>query len=80
MALDHSRLGLENKSGRFFCVRQVYFTKSCQQVWGRVNQQQQQILLKIGKSLITLLSHPQIAYELIEAGGAEDILQNKIYI
>ena len=41
--LDHSRLGLENKflenkSGRIFCVRQVYFTKSCQQVWGRVNQ------------------------------------------
>ena len=43
MALDHSRLGLENKflenkSGRIFCVRQVYFTKSCQQVWGRVNE------------------------------------------
>ena len=43
MALDHSRLGLENeflenKSGRIFCVRQVYLTKSCQQVWGRVNQ------------------------------------------
>ena len=30
--------------------------------------------------IITLLFHPQIAYELIEAGGAEDILQNKIYI
>ena len=35
MALDHSRLGLENekslenKSGRIFCVRQVYLTKSC---------------------------------------------------
>ena len=43
-------------------------------------QQQQQILLKIGKYLITLLSHPQIAYKLIEAGRAEDILQNKIYI
>ena len=26
-------------------------------------------------SLVTLLSHPQIAYELIEVGGAEDILQ-----
>ena len=38
IALDHSRLGLENKSGRIFSVRQVYFTKSCQQVWGRVNQ------------------------------------------
>ena len=38
MALDHSRLGLENKSGRIFCVRHVYFTKSSQQVWGRVNQ------------------------------------------
>ena len=43
-------------------------------------QEQQQILLKIGKWLITLLSHPQIAYELIEAGGAENILQNKIYV
>ena len=43
MALDHSRLGLENKflenkSGRIFCFRQVYFTKSCQQIWGSVNQ------------------------------------------
>ena len=42
MALDHSRLGLENKflekkSGRIFGVRQV-LTKSCQQIWGRVNQ------------------------------------------
>ena len=43
-------------------------------------QQQQQILLKIGKYLITLLSHPLIAYKLIEAEGAEDILQNKICI
>ena len=38
MALDHSRLSLENqflknKSGRMFCVRQVYFTKSCQQIF-----------------------------------------------
>ena len=43
MTLDHSRLGLENKfwenkSGRIFCVWLVYFTKSCQQIWGRVNQ------------------------------------------
>ena len=43
MALDHSRLGLENeflenKSGLTFCVRQVYLTKSCQQIWVRVNQ------------------------------------------
>ena len=37
-ALDYSRLGLENKSGRIFCVRQVYFTKSCQQIWRCVNQ------------------------------------------
>ena len=34
MALDHSRLGLENKflenkSGRILCVRQVFFTNSC---------------------------------------------------
>ena len=40
MALDHSRLGLENKflenkSGRFFCVRQVYVIKSCQPIWSR---------------------------------------------
>ena len=38
MALDHSRLGLENKflekkSGRMFCFRQVYFTTSWQQIW-----------------------------------------------
>ena len=43
MALDHSRLGLENEflenqSGPIFCVRQVYLTKSCQQRWVRVNQ------------------------------------------
>ena len=38
MALDHSRLGLENKSGWIFCLRQVYLTKSCQQIWVRVNQ------------------------------------------
>ena len=42
-ALDHSRLSLENKflenkSGRIFCVRQVYFSESCQQVWERVSQ------------------------------------------
>ena len=38
MALDHSRLDLENeflekKSCLIFCVRQVYLTKSCQQIW-----------------------------------------------
>ena len=43
MALHHSRLGLENdflenKSGRIFCVREVNLTKSCQQIWVRVNQ------------------------------------------
>ena len=43
MALGHSRLDLENKFlenkwGQIFCVRQVYFTKSCQQNWGCVNQ------------------------------------------
>ena len=43
MALDHSRLGLENKflenkSGRIFCFRQVYFTKSCQQFLGCVKE------------------------------------------
>ena len=43
MALDHSRLGLENnflenKSGRIFCFRPVYFKKSCQEIWVRVNQ------------------------------------------
>ena len=30
-------------------------------------------------TIITLFSHPQIAYKLIEVGEAEDILQNKIY-
>ena len=43
MALDHSRLGAENKfledkSGRMFCVRQVYCTNSCQQIWVPANQ------------------------------------------
>ena len=43
MALDHCRLDLENKFlenkwGQIFCFRQVYFTKSCQQNWGCVNQ------------------------------------------
>ena len=39
IALDHSRLGLENKSGRIFGVRQVLdFTKCCQQIWVLVNQ------------------------------------------
>ena len=43
MALDHSRLGLEdefleNKSGRIFCFPQVYLTKSCKQMWVRLNQ------------------------------------------
>ena len=58
-------------SSRFLCPRPLLLKQQ---------QQQQQILLKIGKKLITLLSHPQIAYKLIEAGGAEDVLQNKIYI
>ena len=43
MALDHSRLGmenkfLENKSGRIFCIQQVYFTNSCRQIWVCANQ------------------------------------------
>ena len=37
-----------------------------------LQQRQQQILLKIGKNIS---SQTQIAYALIEAGGAEDILQ-----
>ena len=36
-ALDHRRLIRPGKkSGRILCVRQVYFTKSCQQIWVRV--------------------------------------------
>ena len=39
MALDHSRLISPGKqSGQNFCVRQVYFAKSCQQIWARVKQ------------------------------------------
>ena len=38
MALDHGGLGVENKSGRIFSVRQVYFTNSYQQIWVRANQ------------------------------------------
>ena len=39
-ALDHRRLIRPGKKIRpiFFCVRKVYFTKSCQQIWVRVNQ------------------------------------------
>ena len=37
MAFDYRRLiGAGKKSGRIFGVRQVYFTKSCQQIWVRV--------------------------------------------
>ena len=32
------QLGLEKKPGQRFGVRQVYFAKSCQQIWVRVNQ------------------------------------------
>ena len=39
------------------------------------NNNNNKFYLKLEKELITLLSHPQIAYRLIEAGGAEDILQ-----
>ena len=43
MGLDHSRLGVEKNSWKtnqaeFLCVCQVYFTNSCQQIWGCVNQ------------------------------------------
>ena len=39
MALDHRRLIRPGrKSGRFFCVRQVYFAKSCQVNLGALNQ------------------------------------------
>ena len=41
MALDHRRLikpGKKNQGPRMFCVRQVYFAKSCQQILVRVNQ------------------------------------------
>ena len=43
MAIDDSRLSqenkfLENKWGQIFCFWQVYFTKSCQQIWEYVNQ------------------------------------------
>ena len=37
-------------------------------------QQQHQILLKIGNITNYITSHPQIADKQIEAGGAEDIL------
>ena len=42
MALDHHRFirpGKKKKKNRlnFFCFREFYFTKSCQQIWVRVN-------------------------------------------
>ena len=40
MALDHRRLIRlgKKKSGQIFCLWQVYFTRSCQQIWVRVNE------------------------------------------
>ena len=40
MALEHRRLVRHGKKNQaeFFCVQQVYFTKSCQHIWMRVNQ------------------------------------------
>ena len=43
MVLDHSILGLENKfletnQEEFFAFDNFSFTRSCQQIWGRVNQ------------------------------------------
>ena len=40
LALDHRRLIRPGKKipAEFFAIRQVYFTKSCQQIWVRVNQ------------------------------------------
>ena len=39
MALDHRRLGQAGKRIRpIFCHRQVYLTKSCQQIWWHANQ------------------------------------------
>ena len=39
MALDHHRLiRTGKKKGQIFCVRQVYFTKSCEPIWVCVNQ------------------------------------------
>ena len=47
MVLDHSRytpasrayiFGVENKSDRIFCIRKVYFTNSCQEIWVHANQ------------------------------------------
>ena len=38
MTIDHGRLIRPGKkSGQLFGVRQVYFAKSCQQIWMRVN-------------------------------------------
>ena len=38
MALDRRRSISRGKknSGQIFCIRQVYFTKSCQQIWVRL--------------------------------------------
>ena len=43
MTLDHSILGLENKfletnQEEFFAFDNFSFTRSCQQIWGLVNQ------------------------------------------
>ena len=39
MAIDHRRsIRLRKKTSQRFGVRQVYFAKSCQQIWVRVDQ------------------------------------------
>ena len=35
---QEARVVFFRSASNFFCVRQVYFTKSCQQIWVRVNQ------------------------------------------
>ena len=62
-ALDHSRLVLENKfSGKqirpnFFAFDKFYFTKSCQQIWGWVNQLFIPFIHHIGGETVLFIIH-----------------------
>ena len=55
----------------------VSLTPPCKLPLGIDYNSNNKFLLKTGNTttVITLLSHPQIAYKLIKAGGAENILQ-----
>ena len=45
------------KSGRIFCIPQVYFTKSCQQIWVCVNQPFHRLSDVMFKNILLIIFH-----------------------